>query len=446
MMTVLKHRFTPVLFSLLLAACVAGCQQRLDHGSVEELDRLAEKYVRTGLQIGQYDPDFVDAYYGPDSLKPVGRPDSVFPKQALTDSVNALLNALKPFTDAETADSLKQRASWISDQLVAFRRRIRIVSGDLESFDAEAAELFGVRPPSYPESHYRRLLSQMDSLLPGNGDLQQRFQDLANRFIIPPDRLDTVFKTTIAESRARTRRHYPLPAGETFSLAYVRDKPWSGYNWYKGNFRSEIQINTDVRIFVDRAIDVGCHESYPGHHVYNTLLEEKLYRSKGYVEISLYPLFSPQSLIAEGSANYGIEVAFPGEQKNAFTRDKLLPLMGSDTSGLDLYFKALELRGQLNYARNEAARGLLNKTMTEAEALQFLMKYCLYNRETAEKSISFIRKYRSYVINYNYGQDLVREYIESRGGTANAPEKRWELFGQLLSNEIRTRQLVIKKG
>ena len=92
----------------------------------------------------------------------------------------------------------------------------------------------------------------------------------------------------------------------------MTDKPWSGYNWYKGRHRSVIQVNTDLPIYVDRAVDLACHEGYPGHHVYNVLLEKNLLRDRGWVEFSVYPLFSPQSLIAEGTANYGIDVAFPG--------------------------------------------------------------------------------------------------------------------------------------
>jgi hypothetical protein len=128
----------------------------------------------------------------------------------------------------------------------------------------------------------------------------------------------------------------------------VTDKPWNGYNWYKGKYQSTVQINTDIKIFIDRAIDVGSHESYPGHHVYNMLLEKNLYHDRGWVEISLYPLFSPQSLIAEGSANYGIEVAFPGDDKVKFAKNVLLPLAGLDTAGIDaLYFKALAIKGSL---------------------------------------------------------------------------------------------------
>ena len=82
-----------------------------------------------------------------------------------------------------------------------------------------------------------------------------------------------------------------LPTGETFTVEYVNDKSWSGYNWYQGGFRSLIQVNTDLPIFIDRAIDLACHEGYPGHHVYNALLEKTLVRDRGWVEFSVYALF-----------------------------------------------------------------------------------------------------------------------------------------------------------
>ena len=46
----------------------------------------------------------------------------------------------------------------------------------------------------------------------------------------------------------------------------------------------------------------------------------------------------------------------------------------------------------------------------------------------------FFDQYRSYVINYNLGKDLVRAYIERRGGTADNPARRWAEFGELLSS------------
>ena len=417
-----------------------SCGEKPAINDTAKLNALAEQYVRLGLTIGQYDADFVDAYYGPDSLKPTTAPDAVFPKDSLLAAVVNLSNTLNAY-DSTGNDTLAKRATWIQAQLKAFERRIKIFAGETATFDEESKDLYGVVAPVYDSAHYKQIIAKLDSLLPGKGSINDRFQKLSNHFIIPKNKLDTVFKTSIAECRKRTMQHYTLPATENFSLEYVTNKPWSGYNWYKGNYRSLIQINTDLQIFIDRAIDVGSHESYPGHHVYNMLLEKNLYREKGWVEISMYPLFSPQSLIAEGSANYGIDVAFPGDEKVAFAKNVLLPLEGLDTTGIDLYFNALELKSDLNYARNEVGRGLLNNSMSETQAIQWLKDYCLMNDESAKKSISFIRKNRSYVINYNYGKDLVGQYIASKGGDASV-EKKWEVFGELLSNEVLTSDLV----
>ncbi|MGX5687706.1 hypothetical protein [Arcticibacter tournemirensis] len=428
-----------LLVSVLFAL---ACKNPVEEQENKKLNKLAGDYVRLGLTIGQYDEDFVDAYYGPDSLKPSRAAEEDFPKDSLVASVNELMNELGSIAHSSISDSNKIRANWMFDQLVAFNRRIRIFSEEYESFDDESRALFGVAAPVYKEDYFKDLVKQLDGILPGKGNVSDRFQRLANKFIIPKDKLEPVIKTAIAEARKRTKSHYELPANESFTLELVEDKPWSGYNWYKGNYKSVIQINTDTKSTIDRAIDVGSHESYPGHHVYNMLLEKHLYHDRGWVELSLYPLFSPQSLIAEGSANYGIDVAFPGNDKVTFAKNVLLPLAGLDTTGIATYFKALTIKGRLNYARNEAARGLIDETMSRREALSWLKKYCLMNNETAEKSLDFIKKYRSYVINYNYGQDLIKRYVEQNGGTAQAPEKRWEIFGKLLSEPVSVSRLV----
>ncbi|HUR31381.1 MAG TPA: hypothetical protein VMZ69_08100 [Saprospiraceae bacterium] len=431
-----------IIYFLLSIVLLSSCKEKNTVEVKPDLDGLARKYVKLALMIGKDDPSFVDAYYGPDSLKPNTDGLKVFPKDSLLNEVYYLIAAVKDFESGEKNDTIKNRAGWISDQLVAFARRIKVFATEYDSFDNESEELFGAAAPVYDEKYYKDLVSELDTLLQGMGTVQERFQGLASRFIIPKNKLDVVFKAAIEESRKRTKIYYELPEKESFSLEYVKDKSWSGYNWYKGNYTSLIQINTDLDIFIDRAIDVGSHESYPGHHVYNMLLEKNLYHDQDLVEISMYPLFSPQSLIAEGTANYGIEVAFPGDEKTIFARDVLLPLAGLDTLGISLYFKALAIKGKLNYARNEAARGLINKTMTEEEAQKWLEDYGLFNAESAAKSISFIKENRSYVINYNYGMDLVRDYVEAQIKDNPTPENRWKVFGELMSRQVRIRDLL----
>lgn len=431
------NRILIILAALAVAACAKKQETRIAHA--ERLNAIATEYVRLGLHIGQYDPAFVDAYYGPDSLKPTGTPKSEFPKDSLLGAVNNLMAQLSAFDSVKT-DTIKNRAIWIKGQLRAFSRRIKIVGGELGTFEDETRDLYGVTVPIYDEVYFKGVVNSLDKLLPGKGTITERYQKLANRFIIPKEKLDTVFKAAIAECRKRTLAHVDLPAGEDFKLEYVTDKSWSGYNWYKGNYQSLIQINTDMNIFVDRAIDVGSHESYPGHHVYNMLLEKNLYHDKRQIEISFYPLYSPQSLIAEGTANEGIDVVFPGNDKIAFAKAVLLPLAGLDTTGITQYFNALAIRGNLNYARNEAARGLMNGTMDEKEAMRWLKEYALMNDETAKKSIAFIRANRSYVVNYNYGKDMAHAYISSKGGDQDE-QKRWAAFRWILENQVTPEQL-----
>ena len=87
---------------------------------------------------------------------------------------------------------------------------------------------------------------------------------------------------------------------------------------------------------------------------------------------------------------------------------------------------------QLDYAVNEAARRLINGEIDESAAVQWLQKYAVMEPARAQQRVKFIQRYRSYVINYNLGEDMVRRYIEKRSGTD--PEKRWSEFAKLLSS------------
>jgi len=262
----------------------------------------------------------------------------------------------------------------------------------------------------------------------------ERLDRFRARFIIPKDRLDATFRAAIDACRSRTLKHVSLPAGESFTVEYVTNKSWSGYNWYQGNYRSLIQVNTDLPIYVDRAVDLACHEGYPGHHVYNVLLEKALVRDRGWVEYTVYPLFSPQSLIAEGSANYGIDVAFPRSERLAFEREVIFPAAGLDRTAVEDYDAVLALVDRLSYSGNEAARRYLNGQIDAEAAARWLERYGLSSLPRAQQRIRFMDQYRSYVINYNLGKDMVGRYVESEAGGTSDATRRWRVFERLLSS------------
>jgi hypothetical protein len=324
------------------------------------------------------------------------------------------------------------RHEYLRRQTEALIARVEILQGKKLTFDEEAKALYDGEPPTHDEAYFQRLNAAIEKELPGEGPLTERIEKFRMRFVIPREKLDTVFRAAIEGCRARTLQHMTLPPGESFTLEYVTNKAWSGYNWYKGDYKSLIQINTDLPIFIDRAIDLACHEGYPGHHVYNMMLEKSLVNDRGWMEYSVYPLYSPQSLLAEGSANYGIEVAFPAQERMEFEKKTLFPLAGLDPAGAEQYSRVQELVAKSSYADNEAARNYLDGKITAAQAQEWLTKYALMSPERAKKRVKFIENVRAYVINYNLGQDLVRDYVERESG--GDAQKRWQIFTQLLSS------------
>lgn len=404
------------------------------------IQSIAEEYVRLVLAIGQHDAMYVDAFYGPAVLQQAAI-DEQLGLPAIRERTAQALARLRALPVAAAASSAQPetalRMHGLDKQFTAMLARIDMLGGTTFSFDEETTLLYDAVSPHHPRSYYAALLNDIDALLAGPGPLVTRLAAFRDQFIIPPDKLRAVMDAAIRAGRERTLKYIALPAGENFTLELVSDKPWSGYNWYKGDYQSVIQINTDLPVYLDRAVDLGCHEAYPGHHVFNVLIEQALVRGKNWVEYSVYPLFSPQSLIAEGTANYGIELAFNDAERLAFEVDVLYPLAGLDAGEAAKYAELNRLLARLSYADNDAAMLYLNGELTAQQTIDWLADVRLYPADKAPQRLKFYDALRSYIINYNLGQDMVRAYIERNGGAAKGDELRrrhWDAFAQLMAH------------
>ena len=420
------------LFSLLLlvGACATPAALPATAGpSGDSMDAIARDYVALILEIGEREPGYVDAYYGPAEWQEAAKasprtlPQLIEGAAGLTERLNGM-----PTRGVEPA--VVQRRAYLLAHVSAASARLRMLSGETMSFADEAEALFGIRPELRPLESFDPVLAEIDALLPGEGTLTERVTAFKSHYVIPKDRLQVVMDAAIAECRRRTVQHIALPANERFTLSFVGDKPWSGYNYYLGDSASRIEINADFPIYTERAIDLGCHEGYPGHHVYNALLEQTFVRERGWVEMSVYPLFSPMSFVAEGSANYGIDLAFPGEEGTRFERDVLFPLAGLDPATADRKARLGALQRRLARAEYTIADDYLAGRIERAAAIRQLMKYTLADEAKATQRLRFIDTYRSYIINYGLGRDVVQAWVEGQG-----PD-RWASMERLLSSQI----------
>jgi hypothetical protein len=393
------------------------------------MDQIAEKYVHLTLAVGQHDANYVDAYYGPAEWKAeVERQQTSLPE--IREKALEARSAL----DDSPPDGLDEMSSlrWncLAKQLEGLIARVDMLSGANMSFDEESSRLYDVVDPGRPDSFYEAVLADLQPALPGTGSIGERFDRFRSLFNIPKDKLGEVFKASIEAARDRTKQHIDMPANENFSIEYVAGEVWGAYNWYKGNAHSLIQVNTDFPITIDRALHLACHEGYPGHHVYNALLEKHLAKDRKWVEFTVYALYSPQSLIAEGTAEYGVELSFPKEERQEFERAILYPLAGLDSAQAVEYARVRALMDRLGYASNDAAKRYLDGQTTRKETIDWLATFTLSTPERAEQRVRFIEAHRSYVVTYNLGLDLVRAYVDANAATQ---EDRWALFTKLLS-------------
>ncbi|WP_374275941.1 hypothetical protein [Brevundimonas sp.] len=419
-----------VLSTVLLASCATAPVGTGRSAMVEgDLNALAEDYVRLILEIGEREEGYVDAYYGPPEWAAAAEanPRSV---DQLTQAAATLTRDLEAVNASGADPALIQRRKYLLAHVSAAALRLRMIAGDEPAFADEAFGLFGIRPEIRPLESYQPVLAEMDALLPGEGSLAERAAAFRARYVIPPERVEAVMQAAIAECKRRTEAHIGLPAGESFDLGFVTDKPWSGYNYYLGNSKSRIEINVELPIGIDRAVDLGCHEGYPGHHVYNALLERTFVTERGWMEMSVYPLFSPMSFVAEGSANYGIDLAFPPAELDRFETEVLYPLAGLDPAGRDDYARFIALSRRLASAEYAIADAYLAGRIDRATAERQLRETMLMAPERAEQRVDFIDTYRSYVINYGLGRDTVQAWVERQG-----PDH-WETTERLLGSQI----------
>jgi hypothetical protein len=395
------------------------------------LDQIAADYVRLALLFGHLDANYVDAYHGPAAWRAAADAEAAEfggAKDELLFAVGMDIDRLiQALDDLELIDETENfRAIQLLKTVRALAVRFNVVAGKPVSFDEEVAGIYDVEPPAYDLSEYDAVLAEIDALLPGEGSIAERVDAFRNTLAIPEDKLQQAFERAIAECRARTAAHFDLPEGERFRMEFVKDKPWSGYNYYQGDFESLIQINTDFPIIIDRAVDLGCHEGYPGHHVWNLFIERELVNERGWIEYTVNPLFGPLGPIAEGSGNYGIHLAFPGEEKTRFEREVLFPLAGLDPAQADKLDALNALTAKLSHATNEISRRYLDGELPAEEAVEAIQKYYLTSQAKAAQRLRFVDTYRAYVINYNIGQDIVRAYAE-------AGDDPWARFERVLT-------------
>jgi len=376
--------------------------KRTGHQVSGSTDPIAQAYVRLALSIGQHRPDYVDAYYGPRSWQDQAR--SAGPRP-LTD----LLRESEELTAAIAADTAMnpQRADFLTRQVRAMQISLRRLQGERPSLVEDTKILYDITPQWVDEASFAEAHRTLDESLPPGDSLAERLaaRNEAAKIIIEPD--SPVLNEIIAELRARTRARLPLPPDESFALELVRDRPWSAYNWYLGEFRSRIEINTDRPMTITRLVDLMAHEGYPGHHTELSSKEASLVRAQGWVEHSVTLLDTPSCVVAEGIATRALATLMSDDELVSWYATELFPRAGlkhldaSRERAIDAASLALEA------VTTNAVFLLFEQHASDAEVSAYAQRHRLNSRQAADQLVRFLHHARSYAFTYHHGGTML---------------------------------------
>ena len=394
---------------------------------MSELNSFGRAYLRLALEIDKHVPGYVDSYVGPAELKAEVEAAESKSTTALLDDL-AWLQAHVPAEDAN-------RRTYLQAFLRSMECSLRRAAGEEIGYLDEAYLIYDIRPHLTDESRFTAAHNELDTLLPGSGSIAERMEAYRQRFRIDNDKALPLIELARAETRRRTLALMELVEGESLEVALTSDQPWMAYNWYKGNYHSLIEFNTDIRLNAVGLLVTFAHEGYPGHHTEQILKDKLLYRERGYAEEAVRLLSGPGAVIAEGIATTAPEIIFPNHSDEVWNNEVMLPAAGLPADPVEQRVRIIEADRQLRYAYDNAAILYHTGQLNEEQTVDYFRTYALNSEQGANQSFRFINDphFPSYVHTYSLGYDLIEQ---ATNGGDKMPLFRRLLTEQLLPSDL----------
>lgn len=390
---------------------LAGCSRT--ELPKDPLEARAQQFVTLALQLGVHDRKEVDAYFGPAAIDP--REDSKPPPlEALR------ISTLKLLKDAERnppPPAQADRARALEEQLSHFDALLQMLTAATRMpFDEEAKRVYGIDPGAYDEPGLAaERVEQLDELLSGTGPVPFRVAKYRNQFVVPADKREKIFARAMEECRKRTLAHWKLPDDERLDVQFTRDVG-AAWHKYEGAHRSTLKVNPVAIAYLGQMIDVACHEGYPGHHAQFLVMESDAGPSGLPVELTVALMRSPANVLREGAANYGVDLAFPVEERLAFERDVLFPMAGFPVGEAERFEKVHRLVSELALSVMPILREYRDGVISFNTATFRLEREAFIASPAA--LLKFVDDLGAYSTGYTVARNAVRNHVESvaRGG------------------------------
>jgi hypothetical protein len=395
----------------------------------KEAAALIREYLLLGLRFDRVESGYVDAFTGDPALRQAVSAEPAPDPAALVRQAERLIEALPDVPRRNGFD--QSRADYLSAHLRALACAGRRFAQEDIGFVDEVHAYFDVHIAKGDVDTYRQAHVRLDEALGGSGSLADRMDAYRVGEEIPPDRLGECIDAFSSALRDRVRAEYPLPDTETVGYQVVTDKPWSGFNYYLGDYRSTVAVNADVKQLMSDLPGLVAHESYPGHHTEHCRKEAGLVNRKGHAEQTIFLVNTPQCLMAEGLADLALHAAIgPGWGRWAADIYADLGLCFDGERAEAVSDACAELIG----VRQDAALMLHDEHHDADEVAAFLRRWLLVPDTRARRLLRFLSSplWRAYTSTYVEGYRLLRGWLDDRPAGMNLTER----FSRLLDEPL----------
>ena len=390
---------------------------------------MIEAYIRLAFNIDAHLSGYVDAYFGPDDWKRAAQAEGRVDLKQLDQRFRALVAEFK------AQEWPEDRRAYLDNQIGAMQTSIRLLQGESQSLVEEVEGLYGITPLRMNESNFDEAHQALEAALPPGGSLAERMDARRRRLSVPLETVRPMLDEILQELRQRTQALFPLPEGESFEMALVKDKPWGAYNWYLGNYRSRIDVNTDLPLHVGGLASLMAHEGYPGHHTEGALKEAGLVNAQGRLKHTLAILNSPEQVVAEGISTRALQIVTTAEDRREW-KARLIEQAELEPDDPDQEAEIASALVKLGRIGRNVAFLLYEDGRSEDEAVAYLQRYRLSSAAAARKSLQFITHplFRTYTFTYRHGGLLLDQLFKAKGDAQT-----W--FGRLLREPVTPAQI-----
>ena len=378
-------------------------------------DRFIDDYLMLGLRFDRIEEGYVDSFTGDEALRRAVANEPAPDPARLAAEAHRLISELPAGLPA-------QRAAFVGAHLRALACAARKFAGEDIGFVEEVRDYFDVEIRRGDTESYRAAHDRIDEALGGEGSLADRMDARRRAEEIPPDRLADCIDAFSSALRDIVRATYPLPEGETVVYEVVTDKPWSGFNYYEGGYRSRVAVNADLRQQMANLPRLVAHESYPGHHTEHCRKEERLVAGLGQAEQTIFLVNTPQCLMAEGLADLALHAAVGpgwGGWAAEIYADLGLRFDGDRAEAL------AEAAAGLAGVRQDAALMLHDEHRDVDDVVAFLRRWLLVDETRARQMLKFLSSplWRAYTSTYVEGYRLLRTWLDDRPAGVGLTER-----------------------